>query len=104
MDTRAVVVDMKAAADVTKLLLLHRAAVCTTDGGANQRRRFALAKAFQVASRPDGQSEVYLLRGIQRLSIGKINDGLIGPELSGFEFDLIGGASIGRLSGETGIR
>jgi hypothetical protein len=49
-DTQAavvVVVDMKAA-DAIKLLL-HRAAVCTTDGGAYQLRRFALSKAFQIA-------------------------------------------------------
>jgi hypothetical protein len=40
VDTKAVVAaDMKAA-DTTKLLL-HRAAVCTTNGGANQLRRFA---------------------------------------------------------------
>jgi hypothetical protein len=49
----AVAVDMKAAAGATKLLL-HRAAVCTTDGGANQLRRFALSKAFQIAPWPDG--------------------------------------------------
>jgi hypothetical protein len=60
-DTKAVAADMQVAvvvdttaADATKLLL-HLAAVCTTDGGANQLRRFALASPF--ASRLDGQEE-----------------------------------------------
>jgi hypothetical protein len=50
---KAAVVDMTAA-DATKLLLHYWAAVCTKGGGAYQLRRFALAKAFQITSRPDG--------------------------------------------------
>jgi hypothetical protein len=96
VDTKAVAADTKAvaAAAGTKLLLLHWAAVCTTNGGANQLRRFAFAVAFQVASCSDRQIEGGLLRGIQRLRIGKmgfakINSGLIsfgpiGSDLIGF--------------------
>ncbi len=77
------------AADDAKLLL-HWAAVRTTDGGAYQLRRFAFAVAFPVASRPDGQSEGGLLRGTQRRRIGRISFGLIsfgqiGPEPIGFD-------------------
>jgi hypothetical protein len=61
VDTKAVVADMKVAvvdtivaADTTKLPL-HSAAVCTKSGGAYQLRRFVLAKAFQVSSRPNGR-------------------------------------------------
>jgi len=44
----AVVVDMKAAADATKLLLLHWAAVRTANGGANQLRRLYLLCHFRL--------------------------------------------------------
>ena len=112
VDTQAAVVVDMTAADATKLLLHYWAAVCTTNGGAYQLRRFALAKAFQDASRPNGRRaemikikvRVHASRDTEtahgRISFGLIGSDLIGSDLSGFK--LFGGAFIGRFSSETG--
>jgi hypothetical protein len=73
---KAAVVDMTAA-DATKLLLHYWAAVCTKRGGAYQLRRFALAKAFRIASPPHWQLERVLSRGMLRRRFGTIDVGLL---------------------------
>ena len=78
----AAVVDTKVAADTTKLLLLHRAAVCTTGGGAYQLRRFCFADnisdciAPRWTSHSDRQRQGRLLRGKHRRRIEAIHIGL----------------------------
>lgn len=81
-DMEAAVADTKVAADTTKLLLLHRAAVCTTGGGAYQLRRFCFADnisdciAPRWTSHSDRQRQGRLLRGKHRRRIEAIHIGL----------------------------